>query len=136
MSPNLKFDIVVYGATGYTGRLVCEYLNKRYGVNGDVNWAMAGRSHKKLEQVRDDIGVPLEVPFVIADADDLASVNDMVTSTKVVITTVGPYQLYGSDLVAACVAAGSGQRRRFMQTCQWRCTPPKAYRAASRPPRA
>lgn len=107
MSPNQKFDLVVYGATGYTGRLVCEYLNTRYGVNGEVSWAMAGRSRQKLEQVRDEIGLPMEVPFVIADAQDLASINDMVTGTKVVITTVGPYQLYGSDLVAACVAAGT-----------------------------
>lgn len=107
MSPKQKFDLVVYGATGYTGRLVCEYLNKRYGLNGDVNWAMAGRSREKLEQVRDDIGLPLEVPLLIADSEDLASVNNMVTRTKVVITTVGPYQLYGSELVAACVAAGT-----------------------------
>lgn len=107
MSPNAKFDIIVYGATGYTGRLVCEYLNKRYGLNGEVNWAIAGRSREKLEQVRDEIGLSADVPLVIADADNPQSINDMVAITKVVITTVGPYQLYGSDLVAACVASGT-----------------------------
>lgn len=107
MSQTRNFDIIVYGATGYTGRLVCEYLYKQYGINGDVKWAMAGRSRDKLEQVRDDMGVPSGVPFVIADADDVQSVNTMAASTKVVITTVGPYQLYGSELVAACAAAGT-----------------------------
>ncbi|MDO8908772.1 MAG: saccharopine dehydrogenase NADP-binding domain-containing protein [Pseudohongiella sp.] len=107
MSVNRKFDIIVYGASGYTGRLVCEYLNNQYGVNGEVKWAMAGRSRDKLEQVRDEIGVPAAVPFVIADADNADSINAMVATTKVVITTVGPYQLYGSDLVAACAAAGT-----------------------------
>jgi short subunit dehydrogenase-like uncharacterized protein len=107
MSVNRRFDIIVYGATGYTGRLVCEYLNKQYGVNADVKWAMAGRSRDKLEQVRDETGVPADVPFVLADAEDAGSINDMVARTKVVITTVGPYQLYGSDLVAACAAAGT-----------------------------
>ena len=99
MSQNRKFGVVVYGATGYTGRLVCEYLNNQYGVNGDVKWAMAGRSEKKLVQVRDEMGIPSDVPFVIADAENPESVKQMVNSTQVVLTTVGPYQKYGSDLV-------------------------------------
>ena len=90
MSAKREYGVVVYGATGYTGRLVCEYLNKRYGVNGDVTWAMAGRSAEKLALVRDEMGISAEVPFVIADADNMESVRSMVLQTQVVLTTVGP----------------------------------------------
>ena len=107
MSQNRKFGVVVYGATGYTGRLVCEYLNNQYGVNGDVKWAMAGRSEEKLVQVRDEMGIPSDVPFVIADAENPESVKKMVNSTQVVLTTVGPYQKYGSDLVRECSETGT-----------------------------
>jgi len=107
MSVSREFGVVVYGATGYTGRLVCEYLNKQYGVNGDVKWAMAGRSQEKLIQVRDEMGIPEEVPFVVADAGNPESVKAMVESTQVVLTTVGPYQKYGSDLVRVCSETGT-----------------------------
>ena len=102
-----EFGVVVYGATGYTGRLVCEYLNKQYGVNGDVKWAMAGRSEEKLVQVRDEMGIPKDVPFVVADANNPESVKAMVENTQVVLTTVGPYQKYGSDLVRVCSETGT-----------------------------
>ena len=102
-----QYGIVVYGATGYTGRLVCEYLNNKYGVNGDVNWAMAGRTLEKLEQVRDEMGIPCDVPLVVADSNSQDSIEAMVISTDVLLTTVGPYQLYGSDVVKACVEAGT-----------------------------
>ena len=107
MNPAAEFDLIVYGATGYTGRLVAEYLGQRYGVGGEVSWAMAGRSAAKLEQVRDDLGLPTETPLVVADADDPKSLEAMVRRAKAVITTVGPYQLYGEPLVAACVAVGT-----------------------------
>ncbi len=107
MAEAREFGIIVYGATGYTGRLVCEYLNEQYGVGGDISWAMAGRSQEKLEQVRDEMGIPVEIPLVVADAADAASVDAMVARTKVVITTVGPYQMYGSDLVRTCAEAGT-----------------------------
>ena len=107
MSSNREFGVVVYGATGYTGRLVCEYLNKQYGVNGDVKWAMAGRSIEKLNQVRDEMGIPKDVPLIVADANDPQSVLDMVNSTQVVLTVVGPYQKYGSDLVRVCSETGT-----------------------------
>ncbi len=107
MRANTEFDIIVYGASGFTGRLVAEYLAGRYGVGGEVKWAMAGRSADKLAQVRDEIGTPKDVPLVVADADDPASLKAMVERTKAVLTTVGPYQLYGSALVAACAAAGT-----------------------------
>ena len=107
MNPNAEFDIIVYGATGYTGRLVAEYLAQRYGVGGDVKWAMAGRSAAKLAEVRDEMHAPAETPLIVADAEDPASLDAMVRRAKAIITTVGPYQLYGDKLVAACVAAGT-----------------------------
>ena len=100
------YDIVVYGATGYTGRLVAEYLAHRHGASG-LKWAMAGRSAAKLGEVRDLIGAPADTPLILADSDDPASLAAMAASTHVVVTTVGPYQLYGTDVLAACVAAGT-----------------------------
>ncbi len=107
MSDTREFGIIVYGATGYTGRLVCEYLNKQYGVNGDVRWAMAGRSQSKLNEVRDEMGISEDVPQLVADASNPDSIDAMVRRAAVVLTTVGPYQLYGSDLVRACAEAGT-----------------------------
>src|SRR3569623_3044635 len=107
MKTTAEFDIVVYGASGFTGRLVAEYLANTYGGGGEVKWAMAGRSADKLAQVRDEIGAPMETPLVVADAADAASLAAMVGQTKAVLTTVGPYQLYGSELVAACAASGT-----------------------------
>ena len=107
MNPNAEFDIIVYGASGYTGRLVAEYLAQRYGVGGEIKWAMAGRSAEKLVQVRDAIGAPSETPLVVADADDSTQLDAMVRRAKAIITTVGPYQLYGNGLVAACARIGT-----------------------------
>jgi short subunit dehydrogenase-like uncharacterized protein len=103
MASPREFDIIVYGATGYTGRLVAEYLCGKTGLK----WAMAGRALSKLAEVRDLIGAPADTPLVVADASDPASVDAMVKRAKVILTTVGPYQLYGNALVAACVANGT-----------------------------
>ena len=102
-----KFDIVVYGATGFTGQLVAEYLAAQYKGDGNLKWAMAGRSPDKLAAVRDAIGAPADTALIIADASDPASLKAMVAQAKSVISTVGPYQRYGSELVAACVTAGA-----------------------------
>lgn len=103
-----EFDIIVYGATGYTGRLVAEHFVREYGGRADApKWAMAGRSLAKLEEVRGLIGAPADTPLVTADADDPASLEAMCRRTRVVLTTVGPYQLYGDALVAACVKTGT-----------------------------
>jgi short subunit dehydrogenase-like uncharacterized protein len=107
MSTNREIGIIVFGATGYTGRLICEYLNNQYGVGGEISWAMAGRSQQKLEQVRDEMAISVDVPLIVVDASDPGSVDGMAARTKVVLTTVGPYQLYGSDLVRACAQAGT-----------------------------
>ena len=103
-----EFDIVVYGATGYTGRLVAEHFVREYGaVANPPKWAMAGRSKDKLAEVRDAIGAPADTPLVIADASDPGSLDAMCHRARVVLTTVGPYQLYGSELVAACARSGT-----------------------------
>ena len=101
-----EFDIIVYGATGFTGRLVAEYLATAY-ADGSVKWAMAGRSLTKLQEVRDEIGAPADTPLITANADDPAALKAMVARAGCVITTVGPYQLYGEPLLAACVEAGT-----------------------------
>ncbi|ERF81757.1 saccharopine dehydrogenase NADP-binding domain-containing protein [Bradyrhizobium viridifuturi] len=101
-----KLDIVVYGATGFTGQLVAEYLAAHYR-DGSLKWAMAGRSKDKLASVRDAIGAPADTPLIVADAGDAASLKAMLAQTKSVISTVGPYQLYGNELIAACVESGT-----------------------------
>ncbi|MCS3730159.1 saccharopine dehydrogenase family protein [Bradyrhizobium betae] len=108
-----KFDIVVYGATGYTGQLVAEYLAANYVGRGAPSWAMAGRSEDKLVSVRDAIGAPKDTPLIVADAANPESLRAMVDQAKLVVTTVGPYQLYGSDLLAACVTSGTD----YMDLC-------------------
>ena len=102
-----KFDIVVYGATGFTGQLVAEYLATHYKGDGNLKWAMAGRSREKLASVRDAIGAPADTPLIVADASDAASLQAMIDQTKSIVTTVGPYLLYGNELVAACAASGT-----------------------------
>jgi short subunit dehydrogenase-like uncharacterized protein len=107
MNSSRKFDLVVYGATGFTGQLVAEYLASCYKDDKQLRWAMAGRSMDKLKAVRDAIGTASDTPLVVADASDPASLKAMVDQTKSVISTVGPYQLYGNDLLAACVSSGT-----------------------------
>ncbi|WP_460369723.1 saccharopine dehydrogenase family protein, partial [Actinocorallia lasiicapitis] len=96
------FDIVLYGATGFTGGLTAEYLAEHAG---GVRWALAGRSRAKLEAVRDRIG--LDVPLLHADADDPATLDELSRKTRLVISTVGPYVLHGEPLVAACARNGT-----------------------------
>ncbi len=101
-----EFDIIVYGATGFTGRLVAEYLADNY-ADGSVTWAMAGRSLTKLQEVRDTIGAPADTPLLTADADDPAALLALASRAECVITTVGPYQLHGEALLTACATAGT-----------------------------
>ena len=103
---NTKYDIVVFGASGYTGRLVAEYLQGEY-ANTSLKWAMAGRSLDKLASVRTALGISDSVDLVSVDSDDAASVGQMVSDCKVVITTVGPYQLYGEELIKQCAEQGT-----------------------------
>jgi short subunit dehydrogenase-like uncharacterized protein len=108
MAAEREFDVVVYGATGFTGRLVAEYLVTRSAGEDAPRWAMAGRSRAKLEEVRSSINAASDLPLIVADAADSAALRAMAERSRVVISTVGPYQLYGSPLVEACVATGTG----------------------------
>ncbi len=109
-----EFDLIVWGATGFTGELVVEYLVAQYGVGesarSGLRWAIAGRNEAKLKAVRDRWVAPEErdqLPLIIADSSDADSLASMVRSTRVICTTVGPYAKYGTPLVAACVEAGT-----------------------------
>jgi len=104
------FDVIVWGASGFTGALVVEYLISTYGVDGDLKWAIAGRNKAKLEQVRGKYltdNQQASLTIFIADSQDEKSLAELVGKTRVLCTTVGPYALYGTPVVAACVAAGT-----------------------------
>ena len=73
-----NFDVVVYGATGFTGKLVVEYMLNQYGSDQSISWAMAGRSHEKLIAVRDALGVSPDIPLLTVDSDDEESIKQMV----------------------------------------------------------
>ncbi|MFK3890447.1 saccharopine dehydrogenase family protein [Sphingomonas sp. NPDC079357] len=98
-----EFDIILFGATGFTGKLVAEYLARR-DPDG-LRWAIAGRDVAKLATVLDDLAI--DVPAVVADSDDAVALEGMCRRASVVISTVGPYQLHGSKLIAACAATGT-----------------------------
>jgi len=104
-----EFDVIVWGATGFTGQLVAEYMAQTYGVNGDLKWAIAGRSVEKLSQVADDVAglEATNLQQLIANSDDPDSINALVQKTRVICTTVGPYALYGDVIVAACAEFGT-----------------------------
>lgn len=102
-----KFDLVVLGATGFTGKWVAKHLFDQYSESS-LRWAMAGRNSNKLDDVREFIGDQQSVvDIVLADSEDEASLRDLAQSTKVIISTVGPYALYGSLLVKVCAEEGT-----------------------------
>jgi short subunit dehydrogenase-like uncharacterized protein len=105
MSGQREFDIVLYGATGFVGKLTAAYLAK---AGGDARIALAGRSAEKLLAVRESLGEkPQSWSIIAADASQPSTLNAMAARTQVVVTTVGPYLKYGLPLVAACAAAGT-----------------------------
>jgi short subunit dehydrogenase-like uncharacterized protein len=105
MTSAREFDIVLYGATGFAGKLTAEYLAK---AGGDARIALAGRSHDKLLAVRETLGERAQSwPLIIADASQPSTLNAMAAQTQVVVTTVGPYAKHGLPLVAACATAGT-----------------------------
>jgi len=103
-----EFDVIVWGATGFTGALVAEYLLFRYGVDDSLRWAIAARSSSKLDALKTSLGgKAAALTTIVADSFDEQKLDDMVARTKVVISSVGPYAKFGSPLVAACVAHGT-----------------------------
>ena len=104
-----KYDVVVFGATSFVGQILCRYLYQRHGASGEsLRWALAGRNPAKLAHVRQELGADADaLPLIAADAADSAALRQMCEQTKVVISTVGPYALYGDPLVQVCVETGT-----------------------------
>ncbi|MGB5681868.1 MAG: saccharopine dehydrogenase NADP-binding domain-containing protein, partial [Polyangiales bacterium] len=101
------FDIVLWGATGYTGQLVADYLVRNYlGGDSGLRLALAGRNEDKLRAVAREVGAP-DLPILVGDSFDSASLDAMASRAEVIISTVGPYAKYGAELVAACVRNGT-----------------------------
>lgn len=107
-STETTYDLVIFGATSFVGQILTGYLFNTYGVNGEVKWAIAGRSENKLSTLKSGLGESAgELPVILADATDARALKTMCEQTRVVISTVGPYALYGEPLVKACVETGT-----------------------------
>ena len=107
MSNLNKYDFVIYGATGFTGKLVVEYAINQYTNNNEISWAIAGRNNEKLEHVQEKYNLPSNIGKIVVDSNDQNSIDEMVSQTKCVLTTVGPYQLYGEKIVKTCISTGT-----------------------------
>lgn len=102
------FDLVVFGATSFVGQILSHYLMDNYGVGKSVNWAIAGRSEQKLSTLKAELGqAAADLPVIVADVGDPPSLTAMCEKARVIISTVGPYALYGEPLVRACVETGT-----------------------------
>ncbi len=102
-----EFDVVIFGASGYTGKLVAEYVHDQYGDDQSIKYAIAGRNTEKLLEVKKDLNLNEDITILEVDSTDLDSLDKMTTSAKCILTTVGPYQLYGSKLVESCAKNGT-----------------------------
>jgi short subunit dehydrogenase-like uncharacterized protein len=103
-----KFDLVVFGATSFVGEILCRYLVENYGVEGEVRWAAAGRSQEKLETLRHNLGEAAEsLTLLTADAADEKALTSLCEQARVIISTVGPYALYGEPLIRVCARTGT-----------------------------
>ena len=103
-----SLDVVAFGATSFVGKILCRYLLEEFGTHGELKWAAAGRSQAKLEELRDSLGAKAaKLPLVVADAADESALRKLCASTRVVVSTVGPYALYGEPLVKACAESGT-----------------------------
>ena len=107
MSNLNKYDFVIYGATGFTGKLVVEYAINQYNNNNEISWAIAGRNKQKLKHVQEKYNLPSNIGKIVVDSNDQDSIDEMVSQTKCVLTTVGPYQLYGEKIVKTCISTGT-----------------------------
>lgn len=99
-----EHDVVVFGATSFVGQILCRYLVDRHGIDGNLRWAIAGRNADKLAGVAGDTGA--DVPTIVVDAADRDALDALAASSRVIVSTVGPYARYGSELVGAVVEAG------------------------------
>lgn len=105
---NVKHSVIVFGATSFVGQILCRYLLEQFGVGGTLRWAIAGRSDGKLRALRLALGnKATDLPLIVADAANEASLISLCAQTRVVISTVGPYALYGEPLVKVCAETGT-----------------------------
>ncbi|MFO0464436.1 MAG: saccharopine dehydrogenase family protein, partial [Burkholderiales bacterium] len=110
---NTKFDVVIFGATSFVGKILCAYLMREFGTAAKpgarkLSWAVAGRSKAKLQDLLAGLGpAAADIPVIIADAADDTALKEMCKQTRVVVSTVGPYALYGEPLIRACVQTGT-----------------------------
>ncbi|TDR22548.1 saccharopine dehydrogenase family protein [Marinicella litoralis] len=100
-------DVVIFGATSFVGQLICEYMVHQFSAK-DLSWALAGRSESKLKALKSQLGAAAnDLPLILADANDLKALKNMCQQAKVVVSTVGPYDLYGETLIQACAETGT-----------------------------
>lgn len=105
---NSQYDFIVFGATSFVGKIMCEYMIAQYGDDKDVRWAAAGRSQSKLEALRTSLGPKAkDLPLIVADAADETALKSMASQTGVIISAVGPFALYGEPLVKVCAETGT-----------------------------
>jgi short subunit dehydrogenase-like uncharacterized protein len=103
-----QFDIILFGATSFVGEILTAYMLDKYPLDGDIKWAIAGRSEGKLRALKDKFGDKASsLSSIVADTSDQEAIDDLVASTKIVISTVGPYALYGEPVVKSCAAQGT-----------------------------
>jgi len=102
-----EFDLVVFGASGYTGKLVAEYIQNEYRGDQSLKWALAGRNKDKLAGIKEDLNLESDLTILKVDSNDQESLDAMTSAAKCILTTVGPYQLYGSNLVESCAKNGT-----------------------------
>ncbi|MGH1419837.1 MAG: saccharopine dehydrogenase family protein [Hyphomicrobiaceae bacterium] len=108
MTNGAEFDIVLWGGSSFVGKLIAEHLHQHYGVGGSLRWAIGGRNKRKLQGTRASLGAGAEqLPIVVGDARDRQFLGTMVENTKVVLSTVGPYALYGKELIEVCARSGT-----------------------------
>lgn len=107
MTTNKEFDLIVFGATSFVGQILCDYLVNEY-TEANLTWAMAARSESKLAELKTKLGTKAEsIPSLLADSADEGSLQQLCSKTSVVISTVGPYALYGELLVKSCAESGT-----------------------------
>jgi short subunit dehydrogenase-like uncharacterized protein len=103
-----EFDLIVFGASSFVGQILVRYLWNRHGLNGEIKWAIAGRDADKLKVLKNRLGEQArELPVFLANASKESDLKNLCAKTKVVVSTVGPYALYGSNLVKVCAETGT-----------------------------
>src|SRR5512139_2561396 len=101
-------DVVLFGATSFVGQILARYLLQEFGCDGPLRWAAAGRSRPKLESLRTELGAAAkQLPLLVADAADDEALRNLCRQARVVVSTVGPYALYGEPLIRACAESGT-----------------------------